>query len=203
MLRLDHLAISTTDLAQGTREVEAALGLPLAPGGKHPHMATHNRLLGLGDVYLEVIAPDPDAPAPSWPRWFDLDNARGPARLTNWICACDDLDAAVARAPAGVGRPIDLHRGDLRWRFAVPASGKLPFEECHPALIQWLGTGHPAQRLPDQGARLARLIVTHPDAQGLRAALSALSDPRIVLEEGETPSLRAEILTPKGIRVLA
>ena len=29
-----------------------------------PHMATHNRLLGLGDLYLEVIAADPGRPAP-------------------------------------------------------------------------------------------------------------------------------------------
>ena len=61
-------------------------------------MATHNRLLGLGDLYLEVIAADPSAPRPAWPRWFDLDRFTGAPRLTNWICACDDLEAAVAAA---------------------------------------------------------------------------------------------------------
>ena len=35
---------------------------PLESGGRHPHMGTHNRLLSLGpDLYLEVIAVDPDA----------------------------------------------------------------------------------------------------------------------------------------------
>ena len=72
MLRFDHLAVSAETLADGVAYVEQALGLALAGGGQHPLMATHNRLLGLGDLYLEVIAADPDAPRPAHPRWFDL-----------------------------------------------------------------------------------------------------------------------------------
>lgn len=203
MLKLDHLAVSVADLDEGTRLIEAALGLPLENGGKHDHMGTHNRLLGLGDIYLEVIAIDPAAPKPQWPRWFDLDNFAGAPRLSNWICACDDLDQAIDKAPAGIGTPVDLRRGDFQWRFAVPTSGKLPFDECHPALIQWQGSAHPAHRLPDQGARLGRLIVVHPMADQLRIALTGLNDPRVVIEHGDIPSLRAEILTPKGVRILA
>ncbi len=136
-LRLDHLAVSARTLEDGVAAVEAVLGVRLAGGGQHPHMATHNRLLGLGDIYLEVIAADPAAPRPAWPRWFDLDRFAGRPRLTNWICACDDLDAAVAEAPPGTGVPVDLQRGDYRWRMAVPADGRLPFDGCFPALIQW------------------------------------------------------------------
>ena len=68
MLRFDHIAISAQTLEDGVAAVEAALGVKMAGGGQHPHMATHNRLLGLGDLYLEVIAIDPAAPAPAWPR---------------------------------------------------------------------------------------------------------------------------------------
>ena len=60
MLEFDHIAISATCLAEGVAAVEAALGVALSGGGAHPHMATHNRLLGLGDLYLEVIASDPE-----------------------------------------------------------------------------------------------------------------------------------------------
>ncbi len=197
---IDHLAVSALTLDAGAAAVEAALGMAMSPGGVHPHMATHNRLLSLGEVYLEVIAIDPAAPAPAWPRWFDLDSFAGPPRLTNWICATDDLEAAVAAAPEGVGVPLDLQRGDLRWRMAVPGDGRLPFDGCFPALIQWQGP-HPAARLPDQGARLLRLEVAHPQAEALRAALGA-SDPRVVIVQGAEKALRAEIDTPHGLRVL-
>jgi len=44
-------------------------------------------------------------------------------------------------------------------------------------------------------------VVAHPEAAALRAALTALTDPRLVFEPGP-PALRAEIATPQGRRVL-
>ncbi len=202
MLALDHIAISARTLEAGADWVEQALGVPLAGGGKHPLMGTHNRLLSLGDLYLEVIAIDPDAPKPAHPRWFDLDHFRGPPRLTNWICQTDDLDAALASAPQGTGTATDLQRGDYRWRFAVPATGMLPFNNCFPALIQWQGELHPAKSLRDHGIRLTRLEITHPDAPALQAALKGLTDPRVIVAHGPYHALRAAFDTPHGPRVL-
>ncbi|MFN4192610.1 MAG: VOC family protein [Tabrizicola sp.] len=202
MLALDHLAVSALSLEEGADWVEQALGVPLAGGGKHPHMGTHNRLLSLGDLYLEVIAIDPAAPRPVHPRWFDLDRFRGPPRLTNWICRTDDLDSALAEAPPGTGTATDLQRGDYRWRFAVPATGRLPFDDRFPALIQWQGELHPARTLRDHGIRLTGLEITHPEAQALRDALAGLSDPRVVVELGPYHALRATFSTPNGPRVL-
>ncbi len=135
-------------------------------------MGTHNRLLSLGDLYLEVIAVNPAAPPPGRPRWFDLDRFSGPPRLTTWICRCDDLPAALAAAPPGTGTPMALARGDFRWEMAVPDDGRLPFDGVFPALIRWHGALHPAPLLPDHGLRLSRLEVTHPQAGALRAALA-------------------------------
>ena len=56
VLRLDHLAVVAETLDEGVDWVETSLGLPMAGGGEHAAMGTHNRLLSLGDVYLEVIA---------------------------------------------------------------------------------------------------------------------------------------------------
>jgi hypothetical protein len=201
-LALDHIAISATTLEAGAAWVEMALGVPLAGGGKHPHMGTHNRLLSLGDLYLEVIATDPAAPNPAWPRWFDLDQFRGPPRLTNWICRTDDLDAALAAAPGDTGTATDLTRGDYRWRFAIPATGKLPYDDCFPALIQWQGDLHPAKALCDHGVRLTALEITHPQAPALRSALQGLTDPRVHVQLGPCHALRATFSTPHGPRVL-
>jgi hypothetical protein len=198
MLRLDHLAVSCTALEEGVAWAEGLLGLPMAGGGQHPSMGTHNRLISLGDLYLEVIAVDPAAPAPDRPRWFDLDRFAGPARLTNWILACDDMGTALASGPPGWGLPMSLSRGDYRWQMAVPGDGILPFGGLFPALIQWQGPLHPARALPDHGLRLARLTVTHPDGAALSRALAGLADQRVEVATGPTPGLRAVIDTPRG-----
>lgn len=203
MLTLDHVAVATERLDEGAAAVEAALGLPLQGGGQHAAMGTHNRLLGLGADYLEVIAIDPAGQAPAQPRWFDLDRFSGPARATTWICRCDDLDAALAAAPPGAGVPWSLARGDLSWRMAVPVDGILPFDGLFPALIQWQGPAHPAPRLTDVGARLAALRLFSPQAEALRAALAPLvADDRVSVIAADAPRMEAVIVTPRGPVVL-
>jgi hypothetical protein len=202
MLIFDHIAVSAMTLEEGVAAVEQALGLPLAGGGQHPHMSTHNRLMGVGDVFLEVIAIDPNAPKPDWPRWFDLDNFTGPPRLTNWVACTTDLTAAVAAAPQGIGVPVALSRGNYRWQMAVPADGKLPFDGAYPALIQWDPPHHPTQALPEQHIRLTRLEIAHPEAEALRAAVSGLTDGRIHIIQGPAKAMRATFDTPHGTRTL-
>lgn len=203
MLRLDHLAVVAGRLEDGVAAVESLLGVKMAGGGKHPLMGTHNRLLGLGDLYLEVIAVDPDAPAPARARWFDMDRFTGPPRLTNWVAACDDLAAELALGPVGAGTAMALQRGDYRWQMAVPDDGRLPFDGGFPALIQWEGAAHPSHALPETGLRLARLEITHPGAAELRAALHGrLTDHRITVKEGPAVALRATIDTPEGPVIL-
>ena len=63
-----------------------------------PWPGYHNALLALGaQTYLEILAPDPGQPAPPAPRPFSVDGLRR-GGLVGWALACDDIDAAVARA---------------------------------------------------------------------------------------------------------
>ena len=200
MLTLDHIAIACEDLATGAAQVAAALGADLSAIGQHPHMGTHNRLLSLGhDEYLEVIAIDPAAPGPDCPRWFDLDNFTGPPRITNWIARSPDLATALALAPEGSGRIRDLARADFRWRMGIPEDGRLPFDGCFPALIEWQGRAHPAPHLPDHGIRLTGLSLTDPEADALASALAPLiTDPRLQIAPGPAPALSATFSTARG-----
>ena len=203
MLAFDHIAIYSLDLSEGVPAIEAALGLPLYGRGEHPHMATHKPLMGLGDLYLEVIAPNPAAPRPNWSRWFDLDNFSGQTRLTNWVASSKNISDDLSLAPAGTGVPVSLQRGDYRWQMAVPADGKLPFDGGFPALIQWEGALHPARALPESHVRLTRLEIAHPQADALQAALAPLfHDPRVVILPGPAKAMRASFDTPHGLRVL-
>lgn len=89
MLALDHITVSARSLAEGVAAVELALGVRAPVGGTHPSMGTHNHLLRLGpSLFLEIIAINPEAPAPARPRWFGLDGASwfdAPPRRTDWI----------------------------------------------------------------------------------------------------------------------
>lgn len=202
MLELDHIAVACETLAAGQRAVEEALGVAMVPGGAHARFGTHNMLLGLEDgLYLEVIAIDPEGAPEQSPRWFDLDQFSGLPRLGNWICRSSDLAGDAAALP-GSGAPVALSRGDLRWQMAVPASGVLPFNNCQPALMEWQGDAHPAQRLPASGVRLVALEVRHPEADALAARMAPyLADARVRYDIGE-PSLIATFDTPHGRREL-
>ena len=198
-MRLDHIALSAATLEDGARHVELALGVTPVPGGRHRHMGTHNLLVGLGDIYLEIIAIDPEAPKPDWPRWFDLDNLAGEPRLTNWIVACENLKSEIAAGPEGIGHPVKLERGSLHWQMAIPDDGKLPYDDAFPALIHWEGTDHPIHHIPDSGLRLVRLEVIHPRAGALRHVLEGrFHDPRVAIVEGAQKAIRAEFHGPNG-----
>jgi hypothetical protein len=210
---IDHLVMGAADLEQGCRQVSERLGVPLAPGGRHAHMGTHNRLLKLGQAsYLEVIAIDPQAPPPGRPRWFGLDRpetlarlAEGP-RLLTWVVhgiALDGIDPSLAKQ---LGRPEPMRRGDLCWRLTVHADGRLPAGGLLPALIEWEGPHHPAQRLPDAGCRLTRLRLRPPVPDTLSTRLQAIGCHHLIdlalRDSVQTPSLTAEIETPEGPRHL-
>jgi len=206
---LDHIAVAAPDLASGADFVEQALGVRPRAGGAHPRMGTHNLLLRLGDdIYLEVISPDPAAPAPGRARWFELD-ALVPAsapRLAAWVARTDDIVAARQACGAVVGEVEPMTRGALSWRITIPADGALPEGGAAPALIQWDAAAHPAAALDDLGCTLQGLDVFHPDPARIRRLLdaAAFAGPVRVhgLPAGAAARLSARILTPRGPRTL-
>jgi len=203
MFTFDHIAIAAENLADGVHYLEDSLGVKMAPGGEHVLMSTHNRLLGLLDgLYLEVIAINPDAQDPGRPRWFDLDNFRGAPRITNWILRCDEIAGAIMKLPIKAGEPVALSRGDLRWQMAVPVDGKLPYDNMAPALIEWEGDAHPANRLPQSGVRMTGFDICHPQADALEALFVGTEGPALQFLASEA-GFTAHFETPHGPRSLS
>lgn len=208
--RIDHLAIVAPTLAAGSDALFAQLGVRPQPGGRHARMGTHNLLLRLGEaLYLEVIAVDPDAPAPGRPRWFELDRLAvdAPPRLACWLARSDDIVASLAAAPEPLGVLEAMSRGALDWRITVPADGSLPLGGAAPGLIQWDSPTHPAAQLPDQGCTLVALELLHPTPARVQAVLDALAlaEPAVAVSvrAAAAPGLVAQVRTPTGLRTLS
>ncbi|MFO7577845.1 MAG: VOC family protein [Pelovirga sp.] len=207
---IDHIAITAPSLAVGADFVRDVLGVTPLTGGEHPRMGTHNLLLRLGEaLYLEVVAPNPQAPAPARPRWFALDRLRpdsAPA-LSTWVARTTDIGATAAASSEALGEIEPMSRGALNWLITIPADGSVPLDGVAPALIEWQTEVHPATRLPDSGLRLAELKIFHPDPDRVERLLCSLgfAGPiRVAAPPGEGAAhLLARINTPQGLRELS
>jgi len=204
---IDHLVVTARSRGEGIAWLADALGVTPVMGGEHPRMGTHNALVRLGDAtYLEVIAPNPQAPRPDRPRWFDLDRLAPAAapRLATWVVRASDIDAAAAAASLPLGPIEAMTRGTLAWRLTVPGDGGLVLDGAAPSLIQWARHDHPAAALPDQGCRLEGLTIRHPQADRLAAMLRNIGfdGPLTLTPSTEDWALDATIQTPAGVCVL-
>lgn len=208
---IDHLVVAAADIESGSAWLEEKLGVPLAPGGRHAAMGTHNRLLKLGpQLYLELIAIDPAAADPGRIRWFGLDETASRRKiasrphLVHWVSRCADIESAVAACPEPLGDILDLARGDFRWRITVPADGHLPGDGLIPSLIQWRSPAHPADSLPERGCTLMKLEGFHPEPDAIGQALATLGLAEALAlypaEPDEAPNLVAYLKAPAGLR---
>lgn len=220
--QLDHIVIAAPTLGAGVQWCEKTLGVSPGPGGEHPHMGTHNRLLRITSeafqgAYLEIIAIAPHMPAPAaQARWFDLDNpvlqqrlqTSGP-QLVNWVASVGpgQIQNAVSQwrgLGIDAGEPTAVSRmtptGELRWQFSIRDDGQRPANGALPHLIEW-ASGSPVHNMPPSPIALRRLTLTHPSAP-LQAALdvghlSPISVASAV--QDQTPTLCAELDTPRGL----
>lgn len=185
---IDHLVFACQTLEQGAAWLHERLGVEAQPGGRHPTMGTHNRLLRVGErCYLELIAVDPEGAAPGRPRWFDLDAEHVRSRiaqqpfLLTWVARCDAAIEAITLVPA-LGELTPFERGNYRWRLSVPDDGALQFGGVLPSVIEWeireetsdRGPWHPGDVLEDRGVELVELKLSHPAATSILPLFRAL-----------------------------
>ena len=218
--QIDHLVVAARTLDEGVAWCEATLGVTPGPGGAHPLMGTHNRLISVGttafpQAYFEVIAIDPakqPTRAAGLHRWFDLDDAalqaelaqHGP-RLIHFVARVPDAAAALhalAAGPTPIDRgPLveasrDTAAGRLDWKISVRDDGQRLFYGALPTVIEG-GPVHPADTMPASGVTLIGMHATHPRPEMLHAAHAALGLAQVPVEAGP-PNLVAVLQTPHG-----
>lgn len=128
-LGIDHLVIAVVDPVDAASRLEHEVGLSAVGGGRHDTLGTFNRLVWLGDSYIELIGIFDRALAErSWigvPTLRALESGGG---LATWAIATDALDADLGILKAGGSQLGDSIAGErrradgavVRWRIATP-----------------------------------------------------------------------------------
>lgn len=196
LVGIDHVVLAAEDPEATAVALESRLGLAATGGGRHDALGTFNRLVWLGDAYLELIGVfDADLASRSWLGGPVLEALERGGGLVTWAIAVDDLDEALRWGPldGGLTGPLDgeRRRADsrvVRWRLARPeaVTSTAPFLIEHdPAAAEWTPPERAARsddRHPFGGrARLAGLEVLAESparaAGGLRSLLAAAAEP--------------------------
>ena len=197
ILKLDHVVIAVSDLTAATQEIEARYGLAAIEGGRHPGWGTANRIVPLGDAYLELVAvvDETEAAQSAFGRWVAGAHP-GLARPLGWVVRTHRLDEVARRLDLPVQAGSRAGRRDrlMRWRLAgieeAAADSSLPF------FIEWAhGTALPGRAPATHRAgavRLAKLELVG-DAHRLSAWLGGHRLP-ITIRAG-APAVAGIILT--------
>ena len=86
------------DLAAAAREIEARHGLASIEGGRHPGWGTANRIVPLGEAYIELVAVVDEAEAAQSPfgRWVAQAHPTL-AQPLGWAVRTNKLDDVARR----------------------------------------------------------------------------------------------------------
>jgi catechol 2,3-dioxygenase-like lactoylglutathione lyase family enzyme len=129
-VRIDHVIYATADLDQAATRVHDELGLTAVEGGRHQGHGTHNRIVPLGDGYLELMAVADPEEASSSPIGQALEARLREAGegLFAWAIEVDDVEPLAER----IGAPLtEVAREGLTARLTgVPealSGSALPF----------------------------------------------------------------------------
>ena len=207
MLRLDHVVYAVPDLDEAAVRFREAFGLDSTEGGRHERWGTANRIVPLGDQYVELVAAvDETAAARTGFGRGVLERASAGGGWFTIAAVAEDLDAVAARLGLEIGSGSRTRPDGevLRWRSAGLDDPRrepwMPFflawdvpEELHPGRaraghgvraegIAWVEVGGDAERLREWlgGEELPiRVVEGEP---GIRRVGVATSDREIVIE---------------------
>jgi hypothetical protein len=135
-VELDHVLIPVADLSSEVSKFEARYGLGSVDGGRRAGWGTANRIVPLGQTYLELVAvvDSKEAADSAFGRWVA---AARPGWPLGWAVRTDDMDAVAGRLGLSVGSGSRLTAtGELlRWRIAGVEQSMV--EPSLPFFIEW------------------------------------------------------------------
>ena len=200
-MKIDHFMYAVADLDDGLAWAENVFGVAPALGGAHEGLGTRNALLSLGDMYLEIIAPDPAQSVQS--QMVERMAKLTAGGLVTWAAEGDLAVTKGLLEEAGISSlgPAETRRrtadgGLLIWDLLFPQGGGYGM----PFFIDWRDCPHPAATTP-VGGKLVSFGISTLDAGKLGAVLAKIRL-EVEVSEGEA-RLEVAIEGTKGPVVLA
>jgi hypothetical protein len=152
VLAIDHILVVVPDLDDAADRLYERTGLASVAGGRHRGHGTGNRIVPLGDSYLELMAivdrvEAAASPAGSWVERRLVEVGEGPAGL---CLRTDDLES-VARRTGHRPLPMSRTRPDgvtLAWHLVGLEAA---FSDGVPFFIEWHvdATDHPGRAVAE------------------------------------------------------
>jgi hypothetical protein len=199
MIEIDHVLIAASDLDEAQLRFERNYGLSSITGGRHPGWGTANRIIPLGNCYLELISVVDETEAARSPFGSWMSSApQGEA--IGWAVRTDNLEEIAARLRLTINAGSrKTPAGDvLRWRSAgvweAAAEPSLPF------FIQWAdGSQHPGQNQVRH--RAGNLRLSRLELRGSPQRLAdwlGVADLPIIIVPGPARVSRIALSSPRG-----
>jgi hypothetical protein len=173
MLRLDHLVYAVRDLDKAAVRFRQRFGLDSTAGGRHERWGTANRIVPLGDQYLELVAAVDGATASE--NGFGRGVLEVAASGGGWLtiaAATDDLESIASRLGLEVaaGSRTRPDGEVVRWRMAGLDDARR--ERWMPFFLTWEVADdlHPGRVRAGHGVRADGIawVEVGGDVQGLR-----------------------------------
>ena len=203
--RIDHIVVGSGNLISGTNILESKLSTKFSTGGEHQIMGTHNKLLKLqSNIYLEVIANNPNADNPSRPRWFSLDDVRIKKNIQHspralcWVLQVNNIEKTVKKCGYNPGEVLQISRGELTWKITVPSNGMLVENGVLPALIEWPSGQHPSKKLTKNNISMNTLSLFHPEPNKIKNIISNLIESNLIRVSEGVPKIEFILTTENG-----
>lgn len=195
----DHLVVCVDDLGDADEEFRGRFGLGSVPGGSHPGHGTANRIVPLGDSYIELVAvvDASEANGSAFGRWVAT-SADASLEVDALCLRTDDIEAVADRLgihPTAMSR----RRPDgtaLSWR---TAGVEQTISEGVPFFIEW---DVPNEELPGMtsiahpvGDTHLKSVTLHGHKEQLENWVAAASKVEVVTGR---PAITAIVATPSG-----
>ena len=206
MLRLDHLGYAVRDLDEAAVRFREGFGLDSVVGGRHVEFGTANRIVPLGDQYLEIVGVVDRAEAEA--SAFGRSVLEDTAERDRWlviVAETDDVEAEAARLGLEISSGVRVRPdgSEIRWRMtgldAPEREPWMPFfiqwdmpAELHPGRqraghgvkatgLAWVEVGGDAERLSDWlgGSELPIRVTDAPP--GIVCAAVATADGEVAI----------------------